>query len=49
MDARWGNSSGLPFDAGKFLAEHPQWDYLLGYLFDRPSQPWTTFQAGQTE
>lgn len=47
--ARWGNSSGMPFDADKFLAEHPQWSYLAGYLFDRPSQPWTEFHAGQTE
>lgn len=44
---RWGNSSGMPFDAKQFLAEHIQWEYLDGYLFDRPSQPWTMFQAGQ--
>jgi hypothetical protein len=45
--ARWGNSCGMPFDAGQFLEEHPQWDYLEGYLLDRPSQPWTVFEAGE--
>jgi hypothetical protein len=44
---RWGNSSGMAFDADAFLEEHPQWDYLAGYLKDRPSQPWTLFAAGQ--
>lgn len=45
--ARWGSSSGLAFDAKKFLKEHSQWNYLTGYLNDRPSQPWTKFQAGE--
>ncbi len=45
--ARWGCSSGMPFDAEKFLARHPQWNYLAGYLYSRPSQPWTVFRAGQ--
>ncbi|MGB2910839.1 MAG: hypothetical protein WBB55_09685, partial [Anaerolineales bacterium] len=45
--ARWGNSSGMPFDAEKYLAEHIQWDYLDGYLKDRPTQPWTQFKAGE--
>ncbi len=45
--ARFGNSSGMPFDAEKFLAEHIQWEYLKGYLKSRPSQPWTLFRAGQ--
>jgi len=44
---RWGNSSGIPFDADKFLEEHIQWGHLKGYLKDRPSQPWTLFQAGK--
>ncbi len=43
---RWGNSCGRPFNAGQFLAEHPQWNHLSGHLKDRPSQPWTLFQAG---
>ena len=45
--ARWGNSSGMPFDADEFLIEHPQWSHLDGYLKDRPAQPWTRFQAGE--
>jgi hypothetical protein len=45
--ARWGNSSGLPFDAQTFLAEHIQWSHLEGYLKDRPSQPWGIFKAGE--
>ncbi|MFH1150679.1 MAG: C45 family peptidase [Actinomycetota bacterium] len=44
--ARWGSSSGLPFDAEEFLEEHPQWDYLAPYLEDRPTMPWVTFKAG---
>jgi predicted secreted protein len=46
--ARWGSSSGLPFYADAFLAAHPQYDYLEGYLHDRPTQPWSLFRAGQT-
>jgi hypothetical protein len=44
--ARWGSSSGMSFDAEKFLTEHIQYNYLEGYLKDRPSQPWTLFRAG---
>jgi hypothetical protein len=40
---RWGNSCGLPFDANKFCYENRVWEYLLPYLHDRPTQPWTTF------
>jgi hypothetical protein len=47
--ARWGNSSGMPFDAKKFLEEQIQWSHLEGYLKDRPSQPWTLFKAGEKE
>jgi hypothetical protein len=39
--ARWGSSCGRPFDAAKFLAAHPQFDYLKPFLKDRPTQPWT--------
>jgi len=46
--ARWGSSSGLTFDASEFLSAHPQYDYLEGYLKDRPTQPWSLFQADQT-
>jgi hypothetical protein len=41
--ARWGNSSGMPFVASEYLEKNPQWDYLDGYLKDRPTQPWTMF------
>jgi hypothetical protein len=44
--ARWGNSCGIPFDADRFLSEHRQWDYLKGYLKDRPTRPWTFFTSG---
>ena len=47
--ARWGNSSGLAFDADKFFAEHIQWEHLKGYVKSRPSQPWTLFKAGQQQ
>jgi len=46
MWARWGNPSGMPFDAGKFLKEHAQWRHLEGYITDRPTRPWTTFSSG---
>ncbi len=45
--ARWGSSSGMPFDAEEFLAEHIQYSHLDGYLKDRPTQPWTLFKAGE--
>lgn len=46
LTARWGSSSGLPFDAALFLKKHPQYRYLDGYLPSFPTQPWTTFAAG---
>ena len=45
--ARWGSSSGMPFDAEAFLAEHTQYSHLEGYLKDRPTQPWTLFKADE--
>jgi predicted secreted protein len=45
--ARWGSSSGMPFVASEYLAEHIQWDHLAPYLKDRPTQPWTQFTAGE--
>lgn len=47
LSLRFGNSSGLPFDAEEYLAARPQFDYLEGYLRDRPTQPWTSFAAGE--
>lgn len=43
--AKWGSSCDIPFDAQKFLQEHRQYDYLKGYLKDRPTQPWTVFKS----
>ncbi len=43
MWARWGCSCGTPFDAKEFIELHPQYNWLEGYLIDRPSQEWTTF------
>jgi hypothetical protein len=48
FDARWGSACGAPFFAGKFLAAHPQFEWLTDLLRDRPGQPWTAFQAGET-
>jgi len=31
------------FDASAFLQEHPQYDWMKGYLPDLPAQPWTIF------
>lgn len=43
---RWGSADGRAFYAEKFLIEHPQYDWQRGLLKDRPSQPWTSFRAG---
>jgi len=45
--ARWGSACGRAFDAQRFLAEHPQFDWMKGILESRPSQPWTEFRAGE--
>ena len=47
FDARWGSACGRSFNADKFLAAHPQFEWLAEFLKSRPSQPWTTFQAGE--
>lgn len=49
FDARWGSACGMAFDGKKFLEEHPQYFWLEGMLADRPSQPWTTFTAGESK
>lgn len=41
--AKWGGSCDLGFDAAGFLAKHPQYDWMKGYLPDLPAQPWTIF------
>ncbi len=45
--ARWGRACGEPFDATKFLAEHPQFHWMSGILKSRPSEPWVEFTAGE--
>jgi hypothetical protein len=43
--ARFGRACGEPFYAEKFLGKNPQWNWLRGYLNDRPTQPWTLFRT----
>jgi len=45
--ARWGSADGTAFDAPEFLAAHPQFDWLEGYLKSRPSEPWVEFKPGE--
>ena len=45
--ARWGSACGMAFDAPKYLAEHPQYEWMKDILQSRPSEPWTTFAAGE--
>jgi hypothetical protein len=45
FSARWGHPCGRPFDAQAFMKRHPQWNWLNGYMQDRPSWPWTRFEV----
>jgi hypothetical protein len=45
--ARWGSACGRPFDAAKFLDNHPQFEWMKDVLKSRPAQPWTEFHAGE--
>jgi len=45
--ARWGSGCGRPFDAGDFLARHPQFEWMDGILPSRGSFPWVEFRAGE--
>jgi hypothetical protein len=47
--ARWGSACGKSFDADKFLAAHPQYDWTRGIMKSRPTMPWTEFRAGEKE
>ena len=47
--ARWGSACGKAFDGEKFLEQHPQYEWLTGMLKSRPTQPWTTFKAGESK
>jgi len=44
---RWGSADGVAFDADKFLADHPQFDWMTGVLKSRPAEPWAEFAAGE--
>ncbi len=43
--ARWGSSCDIGFNAASFLEQHPQYNWLKGYLVDLPAQPWTVFPS----
>jgi len=43
VEARWGNSCGIPFKAADFIKKHRQYEIFAPYLHDRLTQPWTTF------
>lgn len=45
MWAIFGRADGAPFDAEEFLRIHPQWNWQEGFLYSRPSQPWTLFDG----
>jgi hypothetical protein len=45
--ARFGTSCGTPFNAKEFCDKRRQWAYLLPYLHDRPTQPWTFFTVSK--
>ncbi len=47
--ARWGSADGTSFDAPAFLAAHPQFDWLEGYLKSRPVEPWVEFKSGEVQ
>jgi hypothetical protein len=44
--ACWGRACGMPLDVNQFLRDHAQYQWLDGYMKDRPTQPWTAFTAG---
>ena len=44
---RWGAACGLAFDAKRYLAAHPQYEWMEDLLYDRPTQPWTEFKNGE--
>lgn len=43
--ARWGSACGRSFDAERFLAQHPQFDWMQSILKSRDSYRWTQFKA----
>jgi hypothetical protein len=47
FEARWGSACGTAFVARKYLAAHPQFDWMEAVLKDRPAQSWAIFHAAQ--
>ena len=45
--AKWGSPCGIGFNAEKYLEEHPQYEWLKGFLEDIPSESWTVFPLGK--
>jgi hypothetical protein len=45
--ARWGSACGRPFNAEKFLGDHPQFEWMKGLLKGRGSYRWAEFTAGE--
>lgn len=45
MWGRYGRADGIEFDVDAFFRQHPLWDWMKGYLYSRPSEPWTLFNA----
>ncbi|MCE3225478.1 MAG: phospholipase [Bacteroidetes bacterium] len=41
----WGHACGAEFNADKFIDKNPQYNWLKGYMKNRPSQPWTPFKS----
>ncbi len=44
--AAMGRPCGKDFIAGKFLAEHPEYEWMRGLLRDMKTEPWTQFAVG---
>jgi hypothetical protein len=40
---KYGSSCNIPFITSVFLKQHPQWNHLRPYLWDRPVRSWTLF------
>ena len=49
FSARYGRACGIPFDAGSFVEQHPEWNWMSPYLESRPHRPWSNFAAGDKE
>jgi hypothetical protein len=45
--ARAGHPCGIPFDALKFLTDHPEYSWQSPVLHDMDAGPWTEFRSGE--